>query len=97
MPCPMFERMNTIRMLDCGGMLHFPALVTHQPHQCVLPCMTWCAAAVDAVTAVSLQEDSDMAYFNLDITAIQARCAERGDIKHVRFPIRDFDPYDLRR
>ncbi len=38
-----------------------------------------------------------MAYFNLDIKPIQERCAERGDIKHVRFPIRDFDPYDLRR
>ncbi|GLC68762.1 hypothetical protein PLESTF_000734000 [Pleodorina starrii] len=46
---------------------------------------------------VSLQEDPDMAYFNLDLAPIQARCAERGDVKHVRFPIRDFDPFDLRR
>jgi hypothetical protein len=38
-----------------------------------------------------------MAYFDIDIEAIRARCAERGDIKHVRFPIRDFDPFDLRR
>ncbi|GIL97365.1 hypothetical protein Vretimale_3018 [Volvox reticuliferus] len=48
-------------------------------------------------TIFCLQEDSDMAYFNLDIEPIQARCKERGDIKHVRFPIRDFDPFDLRR
>ncbi|KAG2491413.1 hypothetical protein HYH03_010202 [Edaphochlamys debaryana] len=44
-----------------------------------------------------LQEDPDMEYFSLDIKPIQERCAERGDIKHVRFPIRDFDPFDLRR
>lgn len=44
-----------------------------------------------------LQEDSDMAYFSLDITPIQQRCEERGDIHHHRFRIRDFDPYDLRR
>ncbi len=37
-----------------------------------------------------------MEYFNLDVIPIQQRCEERGDIKHVRFPIRDFDPYDLR-
>ena len=43
------------------------------------------------------QEDSDMAYFSLDVGPIQKRCEERGDIKHVRFPVRDFDPYDLRR
>jgi hypothetical protein len=43
-----------------------------------------------------LQEDCDMEYFNLDVSKIQERCRERGDIKHVRFPIRDFDPYDLR-
>ncbi|GFR41929.1 hypothetical protein Agub_g2722 [Astrephomene gubernaculifera] len=48
-------------------------------------------------TVFCLQEDSDMEYFSLDIRPIQARCAERGDIKHVRFPIRDFDPFDLRR
>ncbi len=57
---------------------------------CVCVCV--CAMCV----CVS-QEDCDMAWFNLDIKPIQERCAERGDIKHVRFPIRDFDPYDLRR
>jgi hypothetical protein len=44
-----------------------------------------------------IQEDSDLAYFDIDMEGIRARCAERGDIKHVRFPIRDFDPFDLRR
>ena len=47
-------------------------------------------------TIFCLQEDSDMAYFSLDINLILKRCQERGDIKHVRFPIRDFDPFSLR-
>lgn len=42
-----------------------------------------------------LQENSDMEYFKLDVEPIQKRCEELG-IKHVRFPIRDFDPFDLR-
>lgn len=29
-----------------------------------------------------------MEYFNLDISKVQERCEQRGDIKHVRFPIR---------
>ena len=33
-------------------------------------------------------EDCDMEYFNLDISKVQERCEQRGDIKHVRFPIR---------
>ena len=37
-----------------------------------------------------------MAWFNLDISPIVARCQERGDIQHIRFRIRDFDPFDLR-
>lgn len=37
-----------------------------------------------------------MDYFKIDIEAIRERCRERGDIKHVRFPVRDFDPFDLR-
>lgn len=50
------------------------------------------------VTSVfCLQEDCDLEYFNIDIGAIRARCLERGDIKHVRYRIRDFDPHDLRR
>ena len=45
---------------------------------------------------VNLQEDSDMAYFDLDLAPIRARCAERGDVAHARFSIRDFDAFDLR-
>ena len=37
-----------------------------------------------------------MAYFSLGINPIIKRCQARGDIKHVRFPIRDFDPFSLR-
>ena len=47
-------------------------------------------------TVFCLQEDSDMAYFDLDINPIFERCKQRVDIKHVRFPIRDFDPFSLR-
>jgi hypothetical protein len=36
-----------------------------------------------------------MEYFGIDIAAIQARCKEVG-LQHVRFPVRDFDPFDLR-
>ncbi|KAF6266795.1 protein-tyrosine phosphatase-like protein [Scenedesmus sp. NREL 46B-D3] len=46
-------------------------------------------------TVFSLQEDCDMEYFGIDIAAIQARCREVG-LQHVRFPVRDFDPFDLR-
>lgn len=52
-------------------------------------------AAAGVTTVYSLQEDCDMEYFGIDIAAIQERCKEVG-IKHVRFPVRDFDPYDLR-
>lgn len=41
------------------------------------------------------QEDCDMEYFGIDIAAIQQRCKEVG-VRHVRFPVRDFDPFDLR-
>eukprot|EP00879_Flechtneria_rotunda_P017674 GHRR01018526.1.p1 GENE.GHRR01018526.1~~GHRR01018526.1.p1 ORF type:complete len:519 (+),score=171.17 GHRR01018526.1:515-2071(+) len=46
-------------------------------------------------TVFSLQEDCDMEYFGIDITCIQQRCQEVG-LAHVRFPVRDFDPFDLR-
>jgi len=51
----------------------------------------------DVRTVLCLQEDSDMAYFSLDVGPIRARCAERSDIKHLRHAIRDFDPFSLRR
>lgn len=37
-----------------------------------------------------------MAYFDLDIAPIVARAADRGDVRHVRHEIRDFDPFSLR-
>jgi len=45
---------------------------------------------------VCLQQDSDMAYFNLDLAPIKARAEEVG-IQHVRLPMHDFDPISLRR
>ena len=36
-------------------------------------------------TIFCLQEDSDMAYFDLDLQPILDRCQQRGDIKHVRW------------
>eukprot|EP00878_Enallax_costatus_P036860 GHUV01041436.1.p1 GENE.GHUV01041436.1~~GHUV01041436.1.p1 ORF type:complete len:166 (+),score=46.64 GHUV01041436.1:45-500(+) len=36
-----------------------------------------------------------MEYFGIDIAAIKQRCREVG-VQHVRFPVRDFDPLDLR-
>lgn len=45
-------------------------------------------------TILSLQEDSDMAYFGLDLAPILAACA--GRIDHVRRPLRDFDAHSLR-
>ena len=35
-----------------------------------------------------LQEDSDMAWFDLDISPILERCSSRGDVNHVRHRIR---------
>jgi len=37
-----------------------------------------------------------MAYFDLDLAPIRQRCLDRGDVAHNRYPIRDFDPFDLR-
>ncbi|KAG1655815.1 hypothetical protein FOA52_008378 [Chlamydomonas sp. UWO 241] len=54
-------------------------------------------AEEEGVTTVfCLQEDSDLEYFGIDMAAIKARCKERGDIRHVRFRIADFNPFDLR-
>lgn len=44
----------------------------------------------------SLQEDCDMEYFNIEVTGITGRAKSRGDIKIVRNPVRDFDPFNLR-
>lgn len=42
----------------------------------------------DVRTVMCLQEDSDMAYFDLDIAPILERCAARSDVRHVRHRIR---------
>jgi hypothetical protein len=55
------------------------------------------AEEAGVTTVFCLQEDCDLDYFNIDIKAIAERCDQRGDIRHVRFPIRDFDPFELRR
>jgi len=47
-------------------------------------------------TILNLQQDPDMEYFDLDVAPIVARAQERGDVRHVRFPITDFCPHDLR-
>jgi len=43
-----------------------------------------------------LQQDSDMAYFSLDLGPILRRAEERGDVHHIRYRINDFDAFDLR-
>jgi len=48
-------------------------------------------------TILCLQEDVNLDYFSVDIAAIQRQCEQRGDVRHVRCPVRDFDPMDLRR
>ena len=47
-------------------------------------------------TILCLQENVNLDYFGVDIQAIEKRCAERADVRHIRCPIRDFDPMDLR-
>lgn len=37
-----------------------------------------------------------MEYFSLDINPILSRVAERGDVRHIRHRINDFDAFDLR-
>ena len=47
-------------------------------------------------TILCLQENVNLDYFDVDIQAIEKRCEERADVRHIRCPIRDFDPMDLR-
>lgn len=54
------------------------------------------AAEENVDVIFSLQENSDMEYFGIEVARLQARAAERGDIQLVRHPIHDFDPFDLR-
>lgn len=47
-------------------------------------------------TVLCLQQDPDLAYFGLELPPIVDRIKERGDLKHIRHEIRDFDPFSLR-
>lgn len=53
--------------------------------------------SIGVKTIFCLQQDPDLEYFGVDITAIQHRAKEIGGIEHIRAQIRDFDPFDLRR
>ncbi|XP_052198680.1 phosphoglucan phosphatase DSP4, amyloplastic [Diospyros lotus] len=47
-------------------------------------------------TIFCLQQDSDLEYFSVDITAIREYVKTYDDIQHLRAEIRDFDAFDLR-
>ncbi|KAJ4978117.1 hypothetical protein NE237_008897 [Protea cynaroides] len=47
-------------------------------------------------TIFCLQQDSDLEYFSVDVTAIQQYAKQFDDIQHLRARIRDFDAFDLR-
>ncbi|KAF5453386.1 hypothetical protein F2P56_028291 [Juglans regia] len=48
-------------------------------------------------TIFCLQQDPDLEYFGVDITAIQEYAKTYDDIEHLRAEIRDFDSFDLRK
>ncbi|GLT70196.1 hypothetical protein SLA2020_422920 [Shorea laevis] len=47
-------------------------------------------------TIFCLQQDADLEYFGVDISAIRDYVKTCGDIEHLRAEIRDFDSFDLR-
>ncbi|KAJ4837139.1 Phosphoglucan phosphatase dsp4, amyloplastic [Turnera subulata] len=47
-------------------------------------------------TIFCLQQDSDLEYFGVDISAIREYARACGDIEHLRASVRDFDAFDLR-
>ncbi|GFZ11153.1 dual specificity protein phosphatase (DsPTP1) family protein [Actinidia rufa] len=47
-------------------------------------------------TIFCLQQDPDLEYFGVDITAIREYADTYDDIQHLRAEIRDFDAFDLR-
>ncbi|XP_043817081.1 phosphoglucan phosphatase DSP4, amyloplastic isoform X3 [Manihot esculenta] len=47
-------------------------------------------------TIFCLQQDPDLEYFGVDISAIHEYAQKCGDIQHLRAEIRDFDAFDLR-
>ncbi|KAJ4720679.1 Phosphoglucan phosphatase [Melia azedarach] len=51
---------------------------------------------VGVKTIFCLQQNSDLEYFGVDISAIQEYAKTYDDIEHLRAEIRDFDAFDLR-
>lgn len=47
-------------------------------------------------TVFCLQQNSDLEYFGVDISAIQEYAKECDGLQHIRAEIRDFDAFDLR-
>ncbi|KAM7532324.1 hypothetical protein LguiB_035734 [Lonicera macranthoides] len=52
--------------------------------------------SIGVKTIFCLQQDSDLEYFGVDITAIRKYANKFNDIQHLRAEIRDFDAFDLR-
>ncbi|KAK2969482.1 hypothetical protein RJ640_022196, partial [Escallonia rubra] len=52
--------------------------------------------SIGVKTIFCLQQDSDLEYFGVDISAIRKYAATFDDIQHLRAEIRDFDAFDLR-
>ncbi|KAM7526833.1 hypothetical protein LguiA_016735 [Lonicera macranthoides] len=53
--------------------------------------------SIGVKTIFCLQQDSDLEYFGVDITAIRKYANKFNNIQHLRAEIRDFDAFDLRR
>ncbi|KAK1409658.1 hypothetical protein QVD17_36187 [Tagetes erecta] len=52
--------------------------------------------SIKVKTIFCLQQDSDLEYFSVDISAIREYASTFDDIQHLRAEIRDFDGTDLR-
>ncbi|XP_022892567.1 phosphoglucan phosphatase DSP4, amyloplastic-like isoform X3 [Olea europaea var. sylvestris] len=52
--------------------------------------------SIGAKTIFCLQQDSDLEYFGVDISAIREYANSCSDVQHLRAEIRDFDAFDLR-
>ena len=56
----------------------------------------WLVEKENVKAIFQLQQNGDLAYFGIDLHTITNWCVHRGDVKHVRHPIADFNPHDLR-
>ncbi|XP_060184728.1 phosphoglucan phosphatase DSP4, amyloplastic-like [Lycium barbarum] len=52
--------------------------------------------SIGVKTIFCLQQNPDLEYFGVDISAIREYANKCGDIEHLRAEIRDFDAFDLR-